>query len=226
MASQERDIKTKIKKIFEYYSDLNYDDINYITKIIYKAIDVYSKLIIANFLLYMNKTGICKFSITFSSKVIKLIKDRNTDEILKQITSDNTFEEIYNNNRLTHDEIEYLEVILAREYIAMIYYLYSDSNTSCYDCYNNICTMELIDKGEFNYRPLYKNQLVLFEEQKTYCYDIYELLTKIVKNQVKELSDKYINYIKIKYAIELKLIEYNIDEKEEDKEKRVNRCFE
>lgn len=200
---------SKIKRLFEYYSELSYDDINYITKIIYKAINVYGKLTIANFLLSMNKTGICKFCTKFSSKVIELIKDRETDEILKLITYDNMYEEVYNNSYLSQEEIEYLEVILAREYIAMIYYLYSNSDTSCYDCYNNICTIELIDKGQFNYRPLYKNQLTLFDDNKTYCYDIYELLLKVINNQI-ELSDKYINYIKIKYAVEMKMVMYNI----------------
>ena len=204
-------MERKIYQIFQYYSELTESDLVFISKTVNESMNIYGKLKIANFLTYLNRSGICKFCISFSKIVLEKIKNRDIIYILKLIekTDSSVFKEVYNNSKISEKEKIFVSETLSKEFIAMIYYLFGDAEVSCYDCYNNISTKESLKYEGYNYRPLYKNQVVLIENDKTYYYDLYDLIYITLKSnrEMKELFEKY--------QLEVKIVKYII--KNEDK---------
>ncbi len=200
---------SKIRKIFKYYSVLSEEDLEYISLVVFNFSKIFGKLKMSYFLLFMNKSGICKFSITIQNSTLDNIIKRNLKQLVYNILLcqeiQKVFPEVFSNNHLSSEEKNYILETLSRELKSMIFYLYSDTKKNYYDCYNDNCVHE-ISLNKNIYRTSYKNQITVKEKSGLKCYELYEFIYLLTLNLIPDLEN--IDKIKKDFDLEVKIMKY------------------
>lgn len=225
-------IKKVLLEVLHNYKDLSLNDIQWCINIITSSCNITTENI-AEFCLKLSTSKIIgKFSLTFHDNLIQYIKNKDSNNLIKLLTSERNIliPEIYDNALLTTDEVNQLENIYKKEYTSILDVLniinskidiqncileriiltdeictgYKD--ISLYDkCYNTVCvrTEELDTK--------YIEDVISFNIRKSdtefeICYDLVELLKLIVSNRIKNIPIEVVKNTEDKYSLEIKFV--------------------
>lgn len=203
------------------------EDKTWLTQIIVNLID-YLDSNIYYFLTIINvKCFSGYFSRTFNDGLYECVKSRDVEKTMQYISS-LRFPEIDDNKLLSEEEVKTLRILfdidvlstnLTIKRFSVNNYLYDNLEKTFEDSYTNIYTSLYANKTDIH-KANFEDFVILMEEngepgiKYAHTFNLYDILVHYIFNRYnQDISEENIEKIKDTYHMELKMVQYFLDNK-------------